>query len=195
MDNHQAFVWSFSVKIKDIMAFANPALIARAFLLRPGMTVADFGAGSGAYALEMSRLVLPGGRVYAVDVQKELLVTLKNAAAEKRYHNIEILWGDVEQAGGSKLADQSVDFVLVSNLLFQTTAGYSLAVEAKRILKNGGLVGVIDWREVAGSLGPRREQVVPSAQAQQIFTDAGFLFDHDFPAGDHHYGLLFKKSQ
>jgi len=175
------------------MAFIEPSKIIAYFELRPDTQVADFGAGTGAYALAMSRAVLPNGKVYAVDVQKELLITLKNSIQTEHIGNIELLWGDIETLGGSKIADQVVDFVLISNVLFQTKAGYQLALEAKRILKPNGRVAVIDWTDSFGNMGPTPDMVVTADEAKKIFESAGFQFDKDFPAGDHHYGLIFKK--
>ncbi len=175
------------------MAFIEPAKVIAYFELRPDSQVADFGAGTGTYALAMSRAVLPNGKVYAVDVQKELLITLKNSIQSEHIGNIELLWGDLETLGGSKIADQVVDFVLLSNILFQTKAGYQLALEAKRVLKPGGRVAIIDWTDSFGGLGPTPDMVVNADEAKKIFESAGFRFDKEFPAGDHHYGLILKK--
>jgi ubiquinone/menaquinone biosynthesis C-methylase UbiE len=175
------------------MAFVEPAKVVAYFELRPDTQVADFGAGTGAYALLMSRAVLPNGKVYAIDVQKELLITLKNAIQTEHIGNIELLWGDIETLGGTKLGDQMIDFVLISNVLFQTKAGYQIALEAKRVLKVGGRVGVIDWTESFGNMGPTPDMVVTADEAKKIFESAGFQWEKDFPAGDNHYGLIFKK--
>ncbi|MBI2100666.1 MAG: methyltransferase domain-containing protein [Candidatus Vogelbacteria bacterium] len=176
------------------MPFSVPAANVNHFNLTEGMTVADFGAGSGAYALAIARRVGATGRVYAIDVQKELLARLSREAKAGQLGNItniEVIWSDLERAGGSKLADQSVDFVLVANLLFQVTAKYTLALEAKRILKPDGRLAVIDWQDSFGGLGPPAAQVIRSEEAKKIMAQAGFRFRKDFPAGDHHYGLLF----
>lgn len=175
------------------MAFVEPDKVIPFFDLRPDSQVADFGAGTGAYALAMSRAVLPNGKVYAIDVQKELLVTLKNSIQAHHIGNIELLWGDIETLGGSKLGDQIIDFVLLSNVLFQTKSGYQIALESKRVLKTGGRVAVIDWTGSFGNMGPTEDMVVTADDAKKTFESAGFQLEKDFPAGDHHYGLIFKK--
>ena len=175
------------------MAFIEPAKVIPYFELRPDIHVADFGAGTGAYTLAMSRAVLPNGKVYAIDVQKELLITLKNSIQTNHIGNLELLWGDIETLGGTKLGDQTVDFVLISNVLFQTKAGYQIALEAKRVLRPGGHVAIIDWTDSFGNMGPVPDMVVSMTDARKMFESAGFLWEKDFPAGDHHYGLIFKK--
>src|SRR3989338_9124854 len=97
--------------------FADPRTNVRQFGLQPGMTVADFGAGGGALALEMAKLIRPNGKVVAIDVQQALLARLKSEARAQGLNNVEVVWGDVEKRGGSKLADRSVDAVIFSNLL------------------------------------------------------------------------------
>ncbi len=186
------------------MPFSDPKTIVNYFQLAEGMTVADFGAGSGAYTFAMASRVGATGRVYAIDVQKELLTRLDRevkSQGPKNIVNIEIIWADLERSGGSKLADNSVDLVLIANLLFQVTGKYALALEAKRILKSpnpatgesGGRLIVIDWQDSFGHLGPPPAQVVTAESAKEIVTQAGFRFSKDFPAGDHHYGLMFAK--
>jgi 16S rRNA A1518/A1519 N6-dimethyltransferase RsmA/KsgA/DIM1 with predicted DNA glycosylase/AP lyase activity len=67
---------AISVIIKNKMAFADPIVNLRQVNLMPGMTVVDFGAGSGAYTLPAAELVAPTGKVYAVEIQKDLLETI-----------------------------------------------------------------------------------------------------------------------
>lgn len=175
------------------MAFIEPSKVVSYFDLRPDTQVADFGCGTGAYALAMSRAILPNGKVYAIDVQRDLLVTLKNVAHEQNVRNIDFIWADAEKLGGTKIADGILDFVLLSNILFQTHGGYQLSLEAKRILKPGGQVAIIDWADSFGGLGPQMGDVVKPEEARKTFESAGFEFVKDFPAGDHHYGLIMKK--
>lgn len=173
--------------------FADPSANVAQLKLKPGMTVADFGTGSGAYALAVAKLLGTSGRVYAIDVQKDLLDRVVGEARSRGINNIEVVWGNVEKHGGSKLADNSVDTVIISNLLFQSTARYSIVLEVKRILKSGGEAVVIEWQDSFGGLGPAPAAVLPPAEAEQIFTEAGLSKAGGFRAGEHHWGLIFKK--
>lgn len=173
--------------------FADPAKNVSHFGLIDGMVVCDFGAGSGAYVMEMARKVGHSGKVYAVDVQRELLDRIERQARDFKLRNIYIAWGNVERVGGSKLADNSADLVLLSNLLFQVEGKYTTALETKRVLKPGGRAVVIDWTDSFGGLGPQQSQVVMPESVKEIFSEAGLIFKRDFPAGEHHYGLIFNK--
>ncbi|MFA5023081.1 MAG: methyltransferase domain-containing protein [Candidatus Paceibacterota bacterium] len=176
------------------MAFADPLANLQQVNLTPGMTVVDFGAGSGAYTIPAARLVAPEGRVYAVEIQKDLLETIKKAAeAEHLGGNVNLIWGDVEQQGGVGLADNLADIVIISNVLFQARSMYTLALEAKRILKQGGRIMVIDWEGSFDNLGPKAEDIISADEVKKTFGSTGLTFLSDFPAGEHHYGLIFSK--
>jgi ubiquinone/menaquinone biosynthesis C-methylase UbiE len=172
--------------------FAHPERNIAALGIRPGMRIADFGAGSGAYVLGIAERVQGLGHVYAIDVQQELLRRIKNEAHKRGYKNVEIIWGDLEKPGGSKLADRHIDFVLVSNLLFQVEAKEVMLSEAWRILAPSGMLAIIDWSESFGGMGPVKKDVVKKEKAIELAGKCGFEFWQEFDAGAHHYGLLFR---
>ncbi len=161
--------------------------------LLPGMKVADLGAGVGAYAIPAAQAVGEKGRVYAVEVQRELVAKLKSNVERAGLKNIEYLWGDIEQRGGTHTGDDLVDFVILANVLFQTADKAGLVAEARRILKKGGKVVAIDWKESFGGIGPAVQEVVSEANARELFSQHGFQFVRTISAGDHHYGLIFTK--
>jgi len=63
------------------MLWLPPSEVVDALALRPGEVIADVGAGTGYFSIPMARAVLPGGRVYAIDVQREMLSLLKKNLA------------------------------------------------------------------------------------------------------------------
>ena len=173
--------------------FADPRQNVAKLQLKDGMHVADFGCGSGFYALAAAHRVGSRGHVYAVDVQKDLLEKLQEQAHRDHVANLDVVWGDLDEVGGTKLADQLVDAVIISNVLFQAENKNALAAEAFRVMMVGGTVLVIDWADSFSNLGPKPEHVVPEDTAKLYFTEAGFTFTESFSAGEHHYGLLLKK--
>lgn len=175
--------------------FTDPEKNLDQFDLQKGMRVADFGAGSGFYALTAARLVGDKGKVYAVDIQKDLLVKLKKDAGAKKILNIEIIWGDLEKENGAKLEDNSVDRIIVSNLLFQIGGKESLVREATRILRPNGKILVIDWTDSFGGLGPEPKAIFGQETARTLFENAGFVLERTIDAGAHHYGLIFAKKK
>ena len=176
-------------------AFAQPSRIINQLPLQHGMRVADFGAGAGAYTFAMAENVGPAGHVYAIDVQQDLLSKIKNTAIRDNHKNIDIVWGDIEKKEGSKLGSASVDMVLVSNTLFQAEHKKNLLQEAKRVLKPGGTLAIIDWAEKgeSGKFGPHGAHLVTKETASALASGAGFAYAREFDAGSHHYGLIYKR--
>lgn len=176
--------------MQSTVGFAHPARNVEALGIEPGHTVADFGSGSGAYVLAIAEALQHSGHVYAIDVQQDLLRRIKNEAHKNGFKNVEIIWGDLEKMGGSKIADKYVDLVLISNLLFQVDDKATLLSEAHRILRPRGRLVIIDWEESFGGMGPIKRAVVTKKAALDFAMKAGFVQVKEFDAGAHHYGLI-----
>lgn len=173
------------------MSFADPMNNVLQLGLREGMKVGDFGAGTGHYAVAAAGVVGSLGKVYAVDIQEDLLLRVKEAAEAKGLRNVEVIWGDIEKAGGTQLKDQVLDAVIVSNALFQIEEHDGLVREIRRVLRSGGKLLVIDWAGAYNGLGPAEEHVVPEHRAEELFITAGFHKAKAFRGGPHHYALVF----
>jgi len=173
--------------------FSNPERNINQFVLAEGWHIADFGVGSGAYAIAAARRVGSLGRVYVLDIKKNLLLHLQKEAREEGVLNIEIIHADLEQHSGSKLGSGTMDAVLVSNILFQVENRNGLVIETRRVLKQRGRVLVVDWTDSFSGLGPEPEKVVSEKDARKLFEEVGFEFERSIDAGTHHYGIIFKK--
>ena len=99
--------------------------------LKEGMRVADFGAGTGFYSRAASERVGYTGKVYAIEVQKDLVKKLESEVKHWGLSNVDCIWGDIERRGGTKISDQSMDAVIVSNVLFQAEDKLGLIDEAR----------------------------------------------------------------
>ncbi len=173
--------------------FSDPVQNLKTLGLRETDIVADLGAGTGFYAVAAGAMV-PHGKVYAVEVQKDFLLTIKQKTKEACLPNVECLWGDIEKIGGSKIGDGIVDAVVASNVLFQVEDKEGFIDEAKRILKSGGKVLLVDWSDAA-FLGPLAAKlIVQKEKAREMFEQKGFVHQNDINAGLHHYGMILKKS-
>jgi ubiquinone/menaquinone biosynthesis C-methylase UbiE len=173
------------------MNFSDPRSNILQMGLRDGMKVADLGAGSGHYSLAAAASVGNSGRVYAVDVQEDILKHLKDSGHQAGKNNIETIWGNLEKKGGTKLRDQSMDAVILSNTLFQLEHKEDAVAEIKRIIKSGGKLLVVDWAGAYGGMGPAPHHVVTEHQAEELFIRGGFYKAKDFRAGPHHYAIVF----
>jgi len=159
--------------------------------LREGMKVGDFGAGSGHYARAAAPIVGHGGKVYAIDVQEDVLKHIKLNSHIHHQNIINTIWGDIEKSGGTHLRDASLDAVLLANTFFQIENRFGLLAEMKRVLKSGGKLMVVDWAGSYGGIGPVPEKVVSEHETEEFFISGGFHKVKSFRAGPHHYGIIF----
>jgi ubiquinone/menaquinone biosynthesis C-methylase UbiE len=170
--------------------FLNPAEILKQLNLNKNMTAADFGSGSGGWAIPLAKK-LQDGLVYAIDILNEPLSVLKGKMALEKIANIKTICSNIENKLGSTLPDSSVDLILMTNLLFQADDKEAILAEAKRILKQSGKVVAIDWKKEA-PLGPEKKRITKS-EVKKIAEKLDFKVDKEFDAGLYHWLLILVK--
>ncbi|MEO6186365.1 MAG: class I SAM-dependent methyltransferase [Steroidobacteraceae bacterium] len=111
--------------------------------LKPGMVIADVGAGSGYLSRRMAPLVAPGGRILAVDIQPEMLALLAKVAADPRYANIQPVRGAVDD---TNLPAGSVDVAIMVDVYHELEYPYEVLASIVRSLKPGGRVVFVEYR-------------------------------------------------
>lgn len=109
-------------------SFLNPSEVLRQLELKKGMVAADFGSGSGFWAIPLAK-ILEEGRVYAIDMLEESLSALRAETQIEKIFNIETIKSNVEK--GTRLMKESCDLVLMTNLLFEVENKKSLLEEGK----------------------------------------------------------------
>jgi ubiquinone/menaquinone biosynthesis C-methylase UbiE len=173
--------------------FTDPTANLENFGIEPGMKIADLGSGSGFYSIPAAKMAGDTGVVYAVDVQKNLLEKVKSEADREHVSNIEYIWGDIETHNGTKIADNTVGAVFLSNILFQLEDKEGAIAEAKRILVSGGRILCVDWTDSFGGLGPDQQAVFPANDAKELLEKHDLEFQKEFDPGAHHYALVYRK--
>lgn len=171
--------------------FSDPIKNLKAFGLGEDNIIADFGAGTGYYSVAAGKMV-PRGKVYAVEIQKDFLATIRNKVKEMHLRNVECLWGNIEKLGGTSIRDGIVDAVVASNVLFQVEDKEKFILEIKRILKPKGRVLLIDWSTDSSAMSLKT--AIPKNKAREMFERKGFIFERDINAGAHHYGMILTKN-
>ncbi|MEX0932469.1 MAG: methyltransferase domain-containing protein [Parcubacteria group bacterium] len=162
--------------------FLSPKENVLEFGFLPGQKIADLGAGTGHYALALSRILGPSARIYAVDIQEGALSRLKKQALDEGLRNVDVMLGDLEKPYGTRLRTDLVDGVVVSNTLSQIEDKQAFISEIDRILARKGRVALVDWKEK-----------LEKDAVRKLFEGRGFSFERGFLAGGHHYVLIFKK--
>lgn len=173
--------------------FLQPERLITRFGIRPGMLVADFGAGGGYFSIPAARMVGENGKVYAIDIQKQAVDLIKSKANLEHLLQIETVWGDLERPQGSRLPEAQVDLVIVANILFQAEKKQEVLAEAGRVTRSDGQVAVLEWEQTPFPAGPPMALRVPRVSVKRWAEAAGLVLEQEFEAGSHHYGLIFRK--
>ena len=118
-------------------------LLLRELGLKPGMVVADVGAGTGYYARRMAPLVGSAGIVYGVDVQPEMLRLLVDGAKAAGLGNIKPVLATVTNV---KLPDASVDLAIMVDVYHELAFPFEVMQSLLRALKPGGKVVFVEYR-------------------------------------------------
>lgn len=174
-------------------SFMDPQKIVDSFGIDSGSIVVDFGSGAGYFVIPLAKAVKSKGKVFAVDILPSALEVVDKKAKMENLINIELVQADLEKENSTKIIDSSVDFVVISNLLFQLENKANIFREAKRVLKSGGKLIVIDWAGGKIVLGPPEENRITADQVQIAATISGFKQIKQWHPDAYHYGFIFIK--
>ncbi len=177
---HRAYLDS-----EERRSYLDPRAILGAFEVRPGMHLADVGSGTGFFAIPAAEIVGPKGRVYAVDLSADMLEDLQ---AKLRKSPSRILRPLRSTEDRIPLPDGSVDFVFMACVLHELD-GPGTLLEARRILRPRGRIGIVDWIKEDMEFGPPKAHRLDEGEANGVLHDAGFLVTKTFSAGVYHYGI------
>ena len=111
--------------------------------IKAGDTVVDMGAGSGYYTVKLSALVGDKGKVYAIDVQPEMLDILKKRLKSEKIANVELTLGTDKDP---KLPASSVDLILMVDVYHEFTHPYEMTGAMVKSLKPGGRLVFVEFR-------------------------------------------------
>lgn len=171
--------------------FLNPEQVLSQIDLFPEMIAADFGCGSGGWAIPLAKR-LKESKIFAIDILKEPLSALKGKADLEKVFNIQTICSDVEKEKGSKLQDNSINLVLLTNILFQSEKKENVLIEAKRVLKKDGIILVIDWMPGA-FIGPDKKLRISIEEAKKLAEKISLKIKQELKPGFHHWGLILEK--
>jgi ubiquinone/menaquinone biosynthesis C-methylase UbiE len=170
----------------------RPDEIIRTMGLRDGHVVADLGCGTGYFARRMARAVAPRGRVYAVDIQKEMLEQLRLRVDKEGLTNVVPVLGDVDDP---KLPKGAFDWVLLVDVYHELQQPRATLAHVRDALAAGGKVAVVEYRlEGSSALHIREEHRMSPQQVLGEWEPAGFRLAarHEFLPTQHFF--VFEKA-
>jgi len=171
--------------------FLKPDEVVAQLDIFEGMKIADFGSGTGFFAILFAQKVGEKGEITAIDVLSSAIESLASRAKDLGITNIKLVRANLEVPNASSLENDSQDMVFMANILFQSNKKDLILDEAKRILKNGGDLVVIEW--IPEKIKTEGLYKISKEEMKQLAESKGFKFIREFYTGGFHYGLLFKK--
>ena len=176
-------------KLLDVKVILNKAEIGE------GMKVADLGCGStGHFVFPASAMVGEKGLVYAVDILKTVLETINRRIKYENAKNIITVWSNIEIFKATKIESGSLNVALLVNTLYQSHKRAEIIRESVRMIKKGGKLIIVEWKNIALPFGPPAEERVNKDALIKSGPRLGLEFEEEFFAGHYHYGLIFTKS-
>jgi precorrin-6B methylase 2 len=118
-------------------------LLLAALMLKPGMVVADIGAGTGYLSRRMAPAVMPGGKVWSVDVQPEMISLLQAGVKRSGLTQIEAKQSAVDDV---KLPASSVDLAVMIDVYHELAYPYEVIASVLKALKPGGRIVFVEYR-------------------------------------------------
>jgi ubiquinone/menaquinone biosynthesis C-methylase UbiE len=170
-------------------AYQKPQEVIAALALRAGESVADIGAGSGYFALRLADAVGPTGRVYAVDVDPEMVRHLNRRVRAAGLDNVRSVLADPDDP---LLGDRSVDRFFVCDTWHHIDDQAKYLGLMKRMLRPGGEVVMIDFKKEPTPMGPPLEMRIARADLVKQMEGAGFRLAAEHTFLPHQYFLVFR---
>jgi ubiquinone/menaquinone biosynthesis C-methylase UbiE len=159
--------------------------------LKPGLDVADIGAGSGLFTRLIAERVGPTGTAYGVEISASLVDHIAKTAAAIGLRNVKAVLGT---PASPKLADRSVDLVFIADSYHHFEYPREMLKEIKRALRPDGLLFIIDWERIEGVSHPFILDMVRAGKGTVTdeINDAGFELVEEIRMFDDEYVLKFR---
>jgi len=149
----------------------NPDAAIEALDLKPGMNVADVGAGIGYMSFKMARKVGPSGKVYANDLQPQMLERLKANAAKEKITNVETVLGSTT---ATNLPRGTMDLVLMVDVYHELSDPQRMLRDIRESLKPDGRLVLLEYRKEDPKIPIREEHKMSVAEVKTELEAEGF---------------------
>ena len=158
--------------------------------IRPGMVVADVGAGSGYMTTRIAALVGPGGKVYANDIQPALLRILQDKVRAAHLSNVEIVLGTETD---TRLPADAIDLALLVDVYHELWHPQEMLRSIRRALKPGGELVLIEYRKEDPTIPIAPTHRMSVADARTEVEAEGFTFERVVPGLPRQHIIRFRK--
>ncbi len=167
----------------------NTTLLLKNMNVKPGMSIADIGAGSGYHTALLSKMI-GNGKIYAVDVEPEMITFLNNRIAKEKLTNVFTVLGDEKKV---PLKANSIDLMFLVDVYHEVAYPYEMGRSMLEALKPGGKLYLVEFRAEDGNVPIKTIHKMSEKQAVKELTAAGFSFERNITNLPWQHCLVFIK--
>jgi ubiquinone/menaquinone biosynthesis C-methylase UbiE len=169
-------------------AYQKPHEVLMALALKPGETIADIGSGSGYFTLRLAAHVGDEGRVFAVDIDPEMIRHLNRRVRDAGVRNVQTILAD---PADPLLPDASVDRFVIVDTWHHIEKPLEYLALMRRMLKPGGQVVMIDFQKRELPVGPPMEIKIARDDLVRQMEGNGFQLAKEHTFLPYQYFLVF----
>jgi FkbM family methyltransferase len=167
----------------------NTTLLLKNLDVKPGMVIADIGAGSGYHSALLSKMV-GSGKVFAVDVEPEMIAYLNERIKQKKLSRIVPVLSTEQKVS---LPENTIDIMLLVDVYHEFSYPYEMALSMRSALKPGGKLVLVEFRSEDSTVPIKTIHKMSEAQAIKEFKAAGFKFDKNIDNLPWQHCMVFTK--
>ncbi len=169
----------------------NTSQLLKNLAIKPGMIIADIGAGSGYHSTLMSKMV-GKGKVYAVDVEPEMIAYLNDRIKLEGSKNIVPVLSTEQSVS---LPENAIDMMLLVDVYHEFSFPYEMALSMLNALKPGGKLVLVEFRSEDAMVPIKTIHKMSEAQAVRELKAAGFIFEKNISNLPWQHCLVFSKKK
>ena len=167
----------------------NTSLLLKNLAVKPGMFIADIGAGSGYHSVLLSKMV-GNGKVFAIDVEPEMIAYLNKRIKHEKLSRIVPVLSTEQKVS---LAENAIDMMLLVDVYHEFSYPYEMALSMRSALKPGGKLVLVEFRSEDPTIPIKTIHKMSKAQAIKEFKAAGFVFDKNIDNLPWQHCMVFTK--
>jgi len=192
LKNPDVAAWKKGFENEDREVYAKRNEIIAATGVKPGMAVADIGAGTGLFTMLFAQAVKPGGRVYAVDISRAFIEYIGERARAEGLDNVTAI---LTKGTETELPEASVDLVYTCDTYHHFEHPGETLQSIRRALKPGGRMVVIDFEKIPGQTHQQRMDHTRTDKQTAIreIEAAGFRFVEEKKLMRENYFVVFQR--
>ena len=168
----------------------NTSLLLKNLAVKPGMVIADIGAGSGYHSALLSKMV-GSGKVFAVDVEPEMIAYLNERINQEKLSRIVPVLSTEQRLS---LPENTIDMMLLVDVYHEFSYPYEMALSMLAALKPGGKLVLVEFRSEDPTVPIKTIHKMSETQAIKEFKAAGFIFDKNIDNLPWQHCMVFTKN-